>query len=216
VRHASLSDIEDAGRWALISPGNLAEKPRADRATSTIAAAFEARDEAVEHAARSLLRRYGVVCWRLLAREASWLPPWRELVRVYRRLEARGELRGGRFIAGLSGEQYALPEAIPLLRKLRSREPDGSLVSIAATDVFNLAGILTAGSRVPAVRGSRILFVDGVPRAALMAGKCVRLDGSDDAIPAAWRHALIRMRADRDAPGDTSVAKLTGWQPEVA
>ncbi|MEZ5462854.1 DEAD/DEAH box helicase [Dokdonella sp.] len=216
ARHASLSDIEDAGRWALTATGSIAESPRADSARSTRAAAFEASNEAVEHAARCLLRRYGVVCWRLLAREASWLPPWRDLARVYRRLEARGELRGGRFIAGLSGEQYALPEAIPLLRKLRSREPDGSLVSIAATDVLNLAGILTAGSRVPALKGSRILFVDGIPRAALMAGKCVRLDGSDDAIPAAWRQALVRLRTDRDAPGATNVERVAGWQPEVA
>ena len=69
-------------------------------------------DEAVEHLARTLLRRYGVVFWRLLEREAAWLPPWRDLLRVYRRLEARGEIRGGRFVAGFSGEQFALPEAV--------------------------------------------------------------------------------------------------------
>ena len=75
-----------------------------------------AAPDAVEQVARILLRRYGVVCWRLLEREAAWLPPWRDLVRVYRRLEARGEIRGGRFIAGLAGEQFALPEAIGLMR----------------------------------------------------------------------------------------------------
>src|SRR4029079_14071869 len=73
--------------------------------------------EEVEHVARALLRRYGVVFWRLIEREASRLPPWRELLRVYRRLESRGEIRGGRFVAGFSGEQFALPDAIGLLRE---------------------------------------------------------------------------------------------------
>ena len=76
--------------------------------------------EVVEHVARTLLRRYGVVFWRLLEREADWLPPWRDLLRCLRRLEARGEIRGGRFVAGLSGEQFALPEAIGLLREVRA------------------------------------------------------------------------------------------------
>jgi ATP-dependent Lhr-like helicase len=82
--------------------------------------------EALEHLARTLLRRYGVVCWRLLEREAAWLPSWRELVRVYRRLEARGEIRGGRFIGGLSGEQFALPDAIALMRQVRRRDTTAS------------------------------------------------------------------------------------------
>ena len=75
--------------------------------------------DAIEHVARTLLRRYGVVFWRLLERERPWLPPWRELLRVYRRLESRGEIRGGRFVAGFSGEQFALPEAIGMLREIR-------------------------------------------------------------------------------------------------
>src|SRR5690606_10805211 len=82
--------------------------------------------EAVEHVARVLLRRYGVVGWRILEREAAWLPPWRELLRVYHRLEARGEVRGGRFIEGLSGEQFALPDAIAPLRRMRNRPADRS------------------------------------------------------------------------------------------
>ena len=184
--------IEDAGRWALIprqqpaSPAEAVKSGPADVGDKTA--------DATEHVARTLLRRYGVICWRLLAREARWLPPWRELVRVYRRLEARGEIRGGRFIAGLSGEQFALAEAIPLLRKARARERDGRLVVIAATDPLNLVGILTAGARIPAVAGSRILHVDGVPVAALAGGKCLRLDDCGDALPAGWRHALILRR----------------------
>ena len=99
--------IESGGRWAIV------------RRAQKNGEANETRDAAVEHAAHALLRRYGVVFWRLLAREAGWLPPWRDLLRVYRRLEARGEIRGGRFVAGFSGEQYALPEAIGLMREVR-------------------------------------------------------------------------------------------------
>src|SRR4029077_19160853 len=99
----------DAGRWALARRGKA----------SQIGQLADA--EAVEHAARALLLRYGVVFWRLLEREAGWLAPWRELLRVYRRLEARGEIRGGRFVAGFSGEQFALPEAIGALRETRRR-----------------------------------------------------------------------------------------------
>ncbi|MEA2935762.1 MAG: ATP-dependent helicase Lhr and Lhr-like helicase [Variibacter sp.] len=84
--------IEDAGRWSLVRRGQ----------TKT--------EDAVEHVARALLRRYGVVFWRLIEREPSWLPPWRKLLRVYRKLESRGEIRGGRFVAGFSGEQFALPK----------------------------------------------------------------------------------------------------------
>lgn len=185
ARRPHMLGIEDAGRWALI--------PR--QAPAAAAASESPAEDAIEHMARALLRRYGVVCWRLLAREAQWLPPWRELLRVYRRLEARGEIRGGRFIAGLSGEQFALAEAIPLLRKARSRQRDGRLVVIAATDPLNLVGILTAGPRAPAVAGSRILHVDGVPVAALVAGQCVRLDASPDPLPVAWRQLLVTGRA---------------------
>src|SRR5256885_9887097 len=87
--------------------------------------------EVVEHVARTLLRRYGVVFWRLVAREANWLPPWRNLLRSLRRLEARGEIRGGRFVAGLTGEQFAMPEAVGLLRDVRQRERGGALISVS-------------------------------------------------------------------------------------
>jgi ATP-dependent helicase Lhr and Lhr-like helicase len=182
TRRASLLGIEDAGRWALTRATPVEQDAEVER---------DLASEAVEHVARTLLRRYGVMCWRLLARESSWLPPWRELLRVYRQLEARGEIRGGRFIAGLSGEQFALPEAIPLLRKARSRECDGSMVLIAASDPLNLVGILGTGAKVPAVLGSRILHVDGVAVAAMVGGQCVRLDGVDAPLPADWQRALI-------------------------
>lgn len=126
------------------------------------------------------------------------------------------ELRGGRFIAGLSGEQFALPEAVPILRKIRSRQPDGGLVTIAASDPLNLVGIITAGSRVPAVAGSRVLFVDGIPQAALIAGKSVRLDESGESVPADWHRALVRMHRNEVSVADSSLSQDPGLQPETA
>jgi ATP-dependent Lhr-like helicase len=131
--------------------------------------------DAVEHIARALLRRYGVVFWKLLEREAPWLPPWRELLRVYRRLEARGEIRGGRFVDGLVGEQFALCEAIAPLRAVRRRADDGKLVCLSGCDPLNLVGTVLVGDKVPALTGSRLLYRDGVSVAALVGGKLVPL-----------------------------------------
>jgi len=138
---------------------------------SKAAAAPADSADPVEHVARTLLRRYGVVAWRLLEREPGWLPPWRDLVRVYRRLEARGEIRGGRFIAGLSGEQFALPEAIGLMREVRRRPHDGATVCLAAADPANLLGSLVPGPKVPRVAGARVLYRDGVPVASWVGGQ---------------------------------------------
>jgi ATP-dependent Lhr-like helicase len=135
----------------------------------------KADPEATEHVARVLLRRYGVVCWRLLEREAAWLPPWRELLRVYHRLEARGELRGGRFIAGLSGEQFALSDAVATLRRVRQRAHDGEIVCVSASDPLNLAGTVLAGDKIPRLPGARVAYRDGVPVAALVAGEVTML-----------------------------------------
>ena len=126
--------------------------------------------ETLEHIAMTLLRRYGVVFWRLLAREADWLPSWRELLRTFHRLEARGEIRGGRFVSGLAGEQFALPEAIPLLREVRRRPHDGSLVSVCGVDPLNLVGTLLPGQKVPALASNRLVYRDGLPAAAEIAG----------------------------------------------
>ncbi|MFP4615224.1 MAG: ATP-dependent DNA helicase, partial [Thiohalorhabdus sp.] len=141
--------VEEAGRWAPVAP---APPPEGGLDPS-----------AVEAAAWTLLERYGVVFRAVLAREPDWLPPWRELLRVYRRLEDRGEVRGGRFVAGFSGEQFALPEAVGALRKVRKRGREEHAVTVAATDPLNLAGILTPGERVPARTGERLRFRDGVP-----------------------------------------------------
>jgi ATP-dependent Lhr-like helicase len=172
--------MEDSGRWA------LARRPRPAQAGPRGDA------EAVEHVARILLRRYGVVFWRLLEREADWLPPWRDLLRVYRRLEARGDIRGGRFIAGFPGEQFALPEAIGMLREVRRKPPSGAWISLSGADPLNLAGILTPGPRLAALTGNRLLYRDGIP-VALFAGGLVDFRETLDA-GTKWqaRKALLR------------------------
>jgi ATP-dependent Lhr-like helicase len=172
--------MEDAGRWTLA------------RRAAPSTAPPQAHADAVEHVARTLLQRYGVVFWRLLEREADWLPPWRDLLRVYRRLENRGEIRGGRFVAGFSGEQYALPDAIGMLREIRRRPVSGSLVSISGSDPLNLVGVLTPGPRLPALTGNRLLYRDGIP-IALLAGGEVRFLAELDAREE-WdaRKALLR------------------------
>ncbi len=150
--------IEGAGRWVLLGmgPGEPREEQRR-----------------VELLARTLLQRYGIVFRRLLLRETV-RPPWLELLQVYRRLEARGEIRGGRFVAGLSGEQFALPEAVPRLRALRRAAGTGTqgegLVVISAADPLNLTGVVTPGERVPALATNRIAYRRGVPVAAREAG----------------------------------------------
>ncbi len=175
-RRGTLFGLEDAGRWSLV-------RRKKD--------AIE-QSQLVEHAARALLRRYGVMFWRLTEREADWLPPWRELLRCYRRLEARGEIRGGRFVAGVSGEQFAAPEAIGLLRDARRAERAGTLISVSGADPLNLVGILTPGPRVAALTGNRVLYRDGVPLALLAAGEVRFLESIAPEAEWAARNALLR------------------------
>jgi ATP-dependent Lhr-like helicase len=175
--------MEGAGRWSLISrepPDKISE---------------QAATAAVEHVARTLLRRYGVVFWRLLTREAGWLPPWRDLLRVYRRLEARGEIRGGRFVAGFSGEQYALPEAVGLLRETRRQPVSDQWVSLSGADPLNLAGILTPGPRLAALTGNRLIYRDGVPIAVLSGGKVQFLVTLETAVQWEAQNRLLRSAA---------------------
>src|SRR6516162_323135 len=139
-----------AGRWFAITTDNDPAR----------------RESPVEEQARLLLRRYGIVCRRLLAREPE-APRWRELVGVYRRLEARGELRGGRFVNGLSGEQFALPEAVERLREVRRSPRAGHLTTISGADPLNLCGLVTAGERVRAIGSTRLVLRDGEPVAVL-------------------------------------------------
>ncbi|GAA0523036.1 DEAD/DEAH box helicase [Pigmentiphaga daeguensis] len=163
-RHGTApNQMDQAGRWALLRRPAATDPAPPGKRTRT-------DPQVLEHIAQVLLRRYGVVFWRLLEREARWLPPWRELLPVLHRLEARGDVRGGRFVAGLAGEQFALPEAIPLLRGIRRREPGGELACVCAADPLNLAGVLLPGEKIPALAGNRVLYRDGLPVAAAVAG----------------------------------------------
>ncbi len=147
-----------SGRWSLLRPAE-AELP-APRAL------LGAPPEWMEKLAAQYLRRYGVVFRDLLQREPR-SPPWRELLQIYRRLEARGEIRGGRFAQAFSGEQFALPEAVEALRAVRRIPKTGEeRVSLSACDPLNLAGILTPGARVPAFAQNRVAYLDGIPQLA--------------------------------------------------
>ncbi len=180
ARGGSVS-FDAAGRWAVLESGahaggnlTVAREERIDKQAlaanrrTPAGRNSAATREAVEAAARALLRRYGVVARAVLAREAL-APSWRELVTVYRRWEARGELRGGRFVDVLGGEQFALSEAVESLRRVRRNDRDNEWVVISAADPLNLAGVVGGDKRVPAVAAHRLAYRRGVPVAARQA-----------------------------------------------
>jgi ATP-dependent Lhr-like helicase len=131
------------GRWALVFGGEPADRAAAVEATCWM-----------------LLRRYGIVFRELLARETI-VPTWRELLVVYRRLEDRGEIRGGRFVASFIGEQFALPEAVESLRAMRRAPATGAIVTVSAADPLNLVGIIVPGERVPSGSARTVSYQDG-------------------------------------------------------
>ena len=152
--------------------------------------------DTVEPRGHQLLRRYGILFPELLSRE-SMAPRWRELVQVLRRMEARGEIRGGRFVSGFVGEQFALPEAVEALRAARGQDPSGQWVVVSACDPLNVVGSLTPGDRVPAVLGNRIVFKDGVVVCSLENGNLVNRWKGEDAVLAKARSLLSPLAADR-------------------
>ena len=169
--------VDTAGRWSLLPRGGPGPITETDPPSGTEGARARSNPthDAVVQLAWTLLRRYGVVFRQLLAREAVAVP-WRELILVYRRLEARGEIRGGRFVGGFSGEQFALPEAVTLLRKTRASRPTGDVLVISAADPLNLTGLITRGERIAALAGTRIGYRDGVPAYVLEGGRLRSLD----------------------------------------
>jgi ATP-dependent Lhr-like helicase len=197
-RRTAKFGMEEAGRWA------LARRPRPAKPAPPAQAAFEH----IEHVARTLLLRYGVVFWRLIEREAAWLPPWRDLLRVYRRLESRGDIRGGRFVAGFSGEQFAVPDAIGILRETRRQPAAGALLSLSGADPLNLVGILTPGPKLPALTGNRLLYRDGLPIALLAAGEVQFLETLDAA--SEWEAHKALLRCAEPAPSIAADADLRG------
>ena len=142
----------------------------------------------------------------MLEREAAWLPPWRRLVRVLQRLEARGEVRGGRFIAGLSGEQFALPDAVAQLRKVRRNDGDGPVqwVCVGACDPANLAGTVLAGQRVARVPGNRVVYRDGVA-VAVHTGNGLEWLQPEAGIEVDVVTALLRATPDRRVRANSAV-----------
>ncbi|MBI4001350.1 MAG: DEAD/DEAH box helicase, partial [Nitrospira defluvii] len=134
------------GRWSLLRP---AESCQLSAVSS------------VESVARQLLHRYGVVFRDLLARE-SVVSSWRDLLVCYRRMESRGEIRGGRFVSGFTGEQFALPEALEALRALKKRPGTQQEIKISAADPLNLAGVILPGPRIAAVPSNFVVFRDGM------------------------------------------------------
>ena len=169
-------EMASAGRWSILKRGDAAKQSDLQLA---------------EDVAWVFLKRYGVVFKRLLEREGVSMP-WRVLLRVYHRLEARGEIRGGRFVAGISGEQFALPEAIGMLRSIRREGAQESMISVSAADPLNLAGIITPGNRVTAHTGNRVLYHDGAPIAALESGETRFLVELSRAVEWQAKAALVR------------------------
>jgi ATP-dependent Lhr-like helicase len=189
VRRGGVS-IDAAGRWSLV------ERAAADADAPT--------GDALLPIAWALLDRYGVVFRAVLRREADFMPPWRELARVYRRLEARGEVRGGRFVSGFSGEQFALPQAVEELRAVRRRARDDEEMVVSAADPLNLCGIVTPGTRVPVATRNRVLYRGGGPVATYVAGEVEWLVAPDPRQEWAARNLLIRSDRERFyVPGGT-------------
>ena len=154
---AKVSPFDNAGRWSLINQDALEKTdPEVEQESST-----KLSSEDNEFIAWTLLHRYGVVFRKVLEREQN-LPPWRDLLRIYWRMEARGEIRGGRFVNGMSGEQFALPEALTVLKKSSKKENNNQAVSICSADPLNLVGILLPGDKIPISPLTTIHFVDGV------------------------------------------------------
>jgi ATP-dependent helicase Lhr and Lhr-like helicase len=182
------------GRWSLWRPGATAADPAA-------------QEGVVEQWAWQLLRRWGVVFRDLLAKEPG-APSWYDLSQVYRRLEARGEIRGGRFIAGVGGEQFATADAVRQLRALRDEEPRGEVVIVSAADPMNLVGIVTDHARIPSTASNRVAYFDGAPVAALKSREIVWLaevaEATADAISAAFGQPVRRPEAE-SAPIESEV-----------
>jgi len=156
-RGRAMRPRHSAGRWSLLYPVEAVDAARSPAQVHTPAHA-----QAIEATCWMLLRRYGVVFREVLTRE-SILPRWRELLIAFRRLEDRGEVRGGRFVSGFLGEQFALPVAVDSLRATRRIEPSGETITVSAADPLNLVGVIVPGERVPAISGRFVSYRDGVP-----------------------------------------------------
>src|SRR2546421_5782345 len=169
-KRKAVYSMDDAGRWVRLKEERGQAPSPATQAQTSASQSIDR--EGLEAIALKLLQRYGVVFRKILDRESINVP-WRDLLRVYRRLEARGEIRGGRFIGGFSGEQFALADAVTLLRSIRRTALDGSMISVSAADPLNLLGIVVSSGRLSPSSSNRVLYRDGVP-IALQEAKEIR------------------------------------------
>jgi len=197
-RRRGRAGFDTAGRWSLIEPQGLSR-------SEPHIIAVDYSDQDIETIAWALLGRYGVVFRTVLQRESRRLPPWRRLVQTLRRLEARGEVRGGRFVNGFSGEQFAAPDAVDRLRHEKIRSDPGVYgIVLSAADPLNLAGIVTPGRRVAATARSRLLYRDGLPIAVYVGGNFEWLGKQSEQRNAAdeWTARTVLIRND---PGLTYI-----------
>jgi ATP-dependent Lhr-like helicase len=211
------TSLERSGRWSLIGRAKAAEEDGLRRRSAFDSASG---DEDLQTLAWIYLRRWGVVFRKILERERR-SPPWRELLRCYRRLEARGEIRGGRFVSGFSGEQFALPEAVGMLRKVRKSDDDESITVVSGADPLNLTGIVFPEPRVASLNANRVALIGGEPVAAYVKGEVQHFRELEG--PLAWEvhTALLRKkmrglgRNPRRASDEqaTSPAKLSSSKP---
>ncbi len=184
--------FDAAGRWALLE-------------TAGAAPSDAGRAEALEHAAKALLRRYGVVCRALLGRE-TLAPSWRELLPFYRSAEARGEIRGGRFVEPLGGEQFALVEAVEELRRLRRTKGADEWLVLSAADPLNLSNLVAALPRALVQPSRRLVFKNG---AAVAAETAVGIDWRAELPPAEQRHVASLLAPDSPLP---PLQRAQGWR----
>ena len=152
------------GRWSLLPGAEVLGTPAVDDGVLV-----PGNEELAEAVAHQLLVRWGIVAWEIWGRE-SFKVPWREVVWALRRMEARGVALGGRFVAGLAGEQYALPEAFEQLQKAHRRGRNGEQVTVAGADPLNMTGAIVGGARVPTRRNQKVVYRDGVVVERLEAG----------------------------------------------
>ena len=153
--------IDDAGRWSLIRRVSTAVNASGDRDPDR-----SLNDEQLERLVTVYLQRWGVLCRKILERE-TFAPSWRCLVRVLRKMELRGDLRGGRFIAGVGGEQFAFTDTVDALRKSAKHSGNHEYVALAASDPLNLLGFIEPNIKLPRLLSNRILYRDGIPLATL-------------------------------------------------
>jgi ATP-dependent Lhr-like helicase len=179
-KRKAVYSMDEAGRWVRLSTQ-----------ASGLQHAGGLRTETLEQIAVKLLQRYGVVFRKIIDREAMNLP-WRDLLRTLRRLEARGEIRGGRFIGGFTGEQFALPDAVQLLRSIRRTAADGTMISVSAADPLNLLGIVVPTRRLAPTASNRVLYRDGIPIALIEAKEIRFLVEMSPAEQWQARQALLR------------------------